>query len=144
MAKVDQNKVRYMDLLWRYYEKNRSFSSAARVLSKLADMHRYGLIFSLWWVIDNWTISSYCTQTLIFKFKILRKLYSGYTYIEFLWVYLDLPKVKVLVAQSCLIVCDSMDCSPPGSSVHGDSPGENTGGVAMPFSRGPSWPRDWT
>ncbi|XP_040833408.1 nuclear pore complex protein Nup155 isoform X2 [Ochotona curzoniae] len=39
MAKVDQNKVCYMDLLWRYYEKNRSFSSAARVLSKLADMH---------------------------------------------------------------------------------------------------------
>ncbi|XP_003504041.1 nuclear pore complex protein Nup155 [Cricetulus griseus] len=39
MAKVDQNRVRYMDLLWRYYEKNRSFSSAARVLSKLADMH---------------------------------------------------------------------------------------------------------
>ena len=23
------------------------------------------------------------------------------------------------VAQSCLTVCDSMDCSPPGSSVHG-------------------------
>ncbi|XP_016079465.1 PREDICTED: nuclear pore complex protein Nup155 isoform X2 [Miniopterus natalensis] len=40
MAKVDQNKVRYMDLLWRYYEKNRNFSNAARVLSKLADMHR--------------------------------------------------------------------------------------------------------
>ncbi|MEE6458037.1 hypothetical protein FKM82_000160 [Ascaphus truei] len=39
MAKVDQNKVRYMDLLWRYYEKNRNFSSAARVLAKLADMH---------------------------------------------------------------------------------------------------------
>uniref|UniRef100_A0A7N5JJD3 Nuclear pore complex protein Nup155 n=1 Tax=Ailuropoda melanoleuca TaxID=9646 RepID=A0A7N5JJD3_AILME len=39
MAKVDQNKVRYMDLLWRYYEKSRSFSNAARVLSKLADMH---------------------------------------------------------------------------------------------------------
>ncbi|XP_020651332.3 nuclear pore complex protein Nup155 [Pogona vitticeps] len=39
MAKVDQNKVRYMDLLWRYFEKNRSFSSAARVLAKLADMH---------------------------------------------------------------------------------------------------------
>ncbi|XP_006876995.1 PREDICTED: nuclear pore complex protein Nup155 isoform X2 [Chrysochloris asiatica] len=39
MAKIDQNKVRYMDLLWRYYEKNRSFSNAARVLSKLADMH---------------------------------------------------------------------------------------------------------
>ncbi|KAM8961578.1 nuclear pore complex protein Nup155 [Pelodytes ibericus] len=39
MAKVDQNKVRYMDLLWRYYEKNKNFSSAARVVAKLADMH---------------------------------------------------------------------------------------------------------
>ena len=28
-------------------------------------------------------------------------------------------KVKVLVTQSCLILCDLMDCSPPGSSVHG-------------------------
>ena len=48
-----------------------------------------------------------------------------------------------LVAQSCLTLCDPMDCSPPGSSVHGDSPGKNTG-VAMPSSRGPSQPRDWT
>ena len=31
-----------------------------------------------------------------------------------------------LVAQSCLTLCDPMDCSPPGSSVHGDSPGKNT------------------
>ena len=29
--------------------------------------------------------------------------------------------------QSCLTLCDPMDCSPPGSSVHGDSLGENTG-----------------
>ena len=28
-------------------------------------------------------------------------------------------KVKVLVTQSCLTLCDSMDCSLPGSSVHG-------------------------
>ena len=32
-----------------------------------------------------------------------------------------------LVAQSCLTLCDPMDCSPPGSSVCGDSPGKNTG-----------------
>ena len=32
-----------------------------------------------------------------------------------------------LVAQLCLTLCDPMDCSPPGSSVHGDSPGKNTG-----------------
>ncbi|XP_065595993.1 nuclear pore complex protein Nup155 [Cyrtonyx montezumae] len=39
MTKIDQNKVRYMDLLWRYFEKNRNFSNAARVLAKLADLH---------------------------------------------------------------------------------------------------------
>ena len=31
-----------------------------------------------------------------------------------------------LVAQSCSALCDPMDCSPPGSSVHGNSPGKNT------------------
>ena len=37
-------------------------------------------------------------------------------------------KAKVQVAQSCPTLFDPMDCSPPGSSVHGDSPGNNTGG----------------
>ena len=32
-----------------------------------------------------------------------------------------------LVTQSCQTLCDPMDCSLPGSSVHGDSPGKNTG-----------------
>ena len=32
-----------------------------------------------------------------------------------------------LVAQSCPTLCDPMDYSPPGSFVHGDSPGKNTG-----------------
>ena len=32
-----------------------------------------------------------------------------------------------LVIQSCLTLCDPMDCSLPDSSVHGDSPGKNTG-----------------
>ena len=31
------------------------------------------------------------------------------------------------LAQSCPTLCDPMDCSPPGSFVHGDSPGKNTG-----------------
>ena len=35
--------------------------------------------------------------------------------------------VLCLVAQSCLTLCDPMDCSLPGSSVHGDSPGKNIG-----------------
>lgn len=40
MINQDQSKVRNMDLLWRYYEKNRSFGKAAHVLARLADMHR--------------------------------------------------------------------------------------------------------
>ena len=32
-----------------------------------------------------------------------------------------------LVSQSCRTPFDPMDCSPPGFSVHGDSPGKNTG-----------------
>ena len=35
--------------------------------------------------------------------------------------------VLCLVAQSCLTLFHPMDCSPPGSSVHEDSPGKNTG-----------------
>ena len=34
--------------------------------------------------------------------------------------------VLCLVAQSCLILCNRMDCSPPGSAIHGDSLGKNT------------------
>lgn len=40
MIKQDHNKVHNMDLLWRYYEKNRSFGKAAHVLARLADMQR--------------------------------------------------------------------------------------------------------
>ena len=36
-------------------------------------------------------------------------------------------KVMRLVTQLCQTLCDSMDCSLPGSSVHGDYPGKNTG-----------------
>ena len=37
------------------------------------------------------------------------------------------PNSKVLVPQLYLTLCNPMDYSPPSSSVHGDSPGQNTG-----------------
>ena len=37
-----------------------------------------------------------------------------------------------------------MDCSPPGSSVHGISQARILEWVAISYSRGSSWPRDWT
>ena len=51
---------------------------------------------------------------------------------------------KVKVAQSCLTLRDPMDCSPPGSSVHGIFQARMLEWVAMPFSRRSSRPRDWT
>ena len=52
--------------------------------------------------------------------------------------------VLSLVAQLCPIVCDSMDCSPPGSSAHGVLQAGILEWVAMPSSRGSSQSRDRT
>ena len=52
--------------------------------------------------------------------------------------------VCVLVAQSCLTLCDPMDCSPPGSSVHGILQTRILEWVAIPLSVGSFPPRDWT
>ena len=48
------------------------------------------------------------------------------------------------VTQSCLTLCDPTDCSPPGSSIHGIFQARILEWVAISFSRGSSWPRDWT
>ena len=45
-------------------------------------------------------------------------------------------KVQVLVAQLYLTLCDPVDCSPPGSSVHGILQARILEWVAVPFSRG--------
>ena len=55
-----------------------------------------------------------------------------------------IPKVKVWVTQSGLTLCNPMDCSPPDSSVHGTLQAKLLEWVAIPFSRGTSWPRDQT
>ena len=47
-----------------------------------------------------------------------------------------------LVAQFCPTLCDPMDCSPPGSSVHGILQARILDWVAIPFSWGSSWSRD--
>ena len=50
-------------------------------------------------------------------------------------------KVKVLVAQSCLTLCDLMNYSPPGSSVLGIFQARILECVAIPFSTGIPNPR---
>ena len=46
--------------------------------------------------------------------------------------------------QSCPTLCDPMDCSPPGASVHGILQARILEWVAMSSSRGSSRLRDWT
>ena len=53
-------------------------------------------------------------------------------------------KVKSEVAQLCPTLCDPMDCSPPGSSIHGIFQERVLEWGAISFSRGSSQPRDWT
>ena len=48
-----------------------------------------------------------------------------------------------LAAQLCLTLCDPLDCSPPGSSVHGISQARILEWVAV-SSSGSFWPRDRT
>ena len=68
---------------------------------------------------------------------------SAYSKLE-----LSLPnhcvRVCVKVAQSCLTLCNPMDCSLPGSFVHGILQARILEWFAIPFSRGSSQPMDRT
>ena len=61
---------------------------------------------------------------------------------------LSLPETpitcEVKVAQLCPTLCDSMDCSLPGSSVHVILQARILEWGAISLSRGSSRPRDWT
>ena len=54
------------------------------------------------------------------------------------------PCVRVKLLQSCLTLCDSMECSLPGSSALGILLARILGWVAMPSSKASSQPRDQT
>ena len=53
-------------------------------------------------------------------------------------------QVEVLVAQSCPTLCNPMDCSLPGSSIHGIFQAKILEWVVISFSRGSFQPRDWS
>ena len=61
-----------------------------------------------------------------------------------MWKLSGIMEKEVLVAQSCPTLCDPVNCSPPRSSVHGILQARILEWVAMPSSRGSSWPRDQT
>ena len=65
-----------------------------------------------------------------------------------MWLHLEVGSLKRCVRakslHSCPTLCDPMDCSLPGSSVHGIFQARLLEWVAVSFSRGSSWPRDRT
>ena len=65
----------------------------------------------------------------------VKKVRIGFTH---LWCF------ESLILFQNLTLCNPMDCSLPGSSIHGILQARILEWVAMPSSRGSSWPRDWT
>ena len=67
---------------------------------------------------------------------------SGWSTITYS-VYRDCFFCCCLVNQLCLTLCDPVDYSPPGSSIHRDSPGKNTGVGCHAFLQGQSGKQLW-
>ena len=61
-----------------------------------------------------------------------------------LWFFCLSKWVLLAQSQSCPTLWEPRDYSPSGSSVHGDSPGKNTGVGSLSLLQGSSWPRDWS
>ena len=79
----------------------------------------------------------------IWKFCMLTYLLSLSLSFLFCKIELCSPQIKS-DSMSCLILCDPMDCSPPGSSVHGILQARILEWVAISFFRGSSQSRNWT
>ena len=61
---------------------------------------------------------------------------------RYLWGFFSAARVCANLLQLCPTLCYTMDCSPPGSSLHGILHTRTLEWVAMPSSRGSPWPRD--
>ena len=70
-----------------------------------------------------------------------RRLFKFSGFCSFYW---KLCVCVCVCAQLCLTLCNPMDCSPPGSSVHGISQARILKWVAIPYSKGSSQLRDGT
>ena len=70
---------------------------------------------------------------------------TGGKYIHLIYNVTRAPWLRLLLsAQMCLTLCNTLDCSPPCSSVHSILQARILKWVVISFSRGSSWPRDRT
>ena len=79
-----------------------------------------------------------------FQYYFISPLVSCHLFSNNLCTHSTLSAVVVVWSLNCVWLCDPMDCSPPGSSVHGILQARILEWVFMPSSRGSSQPRDWT
>ena len=84
--------------------------------------------------------STFCLFAIMYLYSSLQIVSS----VPLFWT----PHIWVMLCakslQSCLTLRDPMDCSPPGSSIHGILQTKILEWVAMPSSRGSSRPRNQT
>ena len=88
-------------------------------------------------------------RSCVFPFPHHPQLQLHLAYCSFPWealplIFSQLVWVYAKSLQSCLTLCNPMNCSLPGSSVHRILQARILEWVAIPFSSGSSWPRDWT
>ena len=69
---------------------------------------------------------------------------DGITELGCMWVWADCGSWWSEAAQKYPTLCDPTDCSLPGFSIHGIFQARVLEWVAISFSRGSSWPRNWT
>ena len=96
-------------------------------------------------MILNWSLSPAIKWSLITKFASNPET----TYHSFILIFQTLRELSRTmkwseVAQSCPTLCDPINCSLPGSSVHGIFQAIVLEWIAISFSSGSSWPRDQT
>ena len=101
------------------------------------------------WICKESDTAQQVTLSLSFfhKMCILHIYIYAYTHVysyKYMRAYMCVCIHVCVSVQSCLTLCCSTDCSPPGSTVHGTSQTRILEWVAIFYSRGSSWPRDWT
>ena len=126
------------------------FSLVYSFILQVPELHfpiSYEIIPSLQglWVLPKKNIQSLCNCNfylklcfyLLFLYLLCKKIGRFWFRVFRFWCVCE-------VAQSCPALCDLMDCSPSGSSVHGILQARILEWVAISFSRGSSQTRDQT
>ena len=103
------------------------------------------LLSCVWLFATPWTVAHQASLSITNSWSLLQLMSIESVMPCVSWVCIScINTVLCFVAQSSLTLGHTMDCSPPGSSVHEDSPGKNIWVGCKPSSRESSQPRDQT